>query len=150
MTSRETIDRFLAQRHIAVVGVSRDPKQFANAVYRQLRHDGRVLFPVNEAADGAPIEGDTSYRCLSEVPQPLDGVLVMVDSARAADVVAEAVVCHVPMVWLGRGVHSPEAVALCDDHDVEVIDGVCPLMFDEPVSGIHRLHRFFVGRRVAA
>ena len=150
MTSRETIDRFLALRHVAVVGVSRDPKQFANAVYRRLRHDGRVLFPVNERADGAAVEGDVSYPTLADVPQPVDGVLVMVDGERAADVVAEAIVCHVSMVWLGRGVVSPEAVAMCRDHGVEVIDGLCPLMFEEPVGGIHRLHRFFAGRRVAA
>ena len=150
MTSRDTIDRFLALRHVAVVGVSRDPKQFANAVYRRLRHDGRVLFPVNEQAAGAPIEGDASYGTLAEVPQPVDGVLVMVAPERAADVVAEAIVCHVPLVWLGRGAASPEAVAMCRDHGVEVIEGVCPLMFEEPVGGIHRLHRFFVGRRVAA
>ena len=153
MTTRETIDRFLVQRHIAVVGVSRDPKQFSNAVYRHLRQAGpgvRTLFPVNEEAAGEPIEGDPSYRSLADVPQPLDGVLVMVRPERAADVVAEAIVCHVPMVWLGRGVDADEAVEMCRDHRVEVIAGACPLMFEPPVTGIHRLHRFFVKGRYAA
>ena len=37
MPSKQIIEDFLAQEHVALVGVSRDPKQFANAVYRHLR-----------------------------------------------------------------------------------------------------------------
>lgn len=41
---------------------------------------------------------------------------------------------------------SPEAVALCREHGIEVVDGACPLMFSEPVGWFHRVHR--VGRRL--
>lgn len=154
MPSREIIDRFLAQRHIAVVGVSRDPKQFANAVYRQLRTDGRSVYPVNATAGGAPLEGDPSFERLAEVPHPLDGVVVMVAADRAADVVREAIDAGVPRVWLhkgvGRGSVSDEAVALCREHGIEVVDGACPMMFDEPVAAVHRVHRFFAKRHIAA
>jgi hypothetical protein len=40
-------------------------------------------------------------------------------------------------------------VAFCADHDIEVVDGACPLMFLEPVKGFHKVHRFFAGRRIA-
>jgi len=36
VADRKTIEEFLAQQHLAVVGISRDTKQFANVVYRQL------------------------------------------------------------------------------------------------------------------
>lgn len=154
MPSMEIVNRFLAQEHVAFVGVSRDPKDFANSVYRQLRRRGRTLYPVNDAAGGAVIEGDRSYRRLSDIPHPIDGVIIMVAPARAAGVVRDAVASGVPRVWLhrgiGRGAVSDEALALCHDHDVEVVDGACPLMFEEPVTAIHRLHRFVVNRRFAA
>ncbi len=35
--------------------MSRDTKQFANAVYRRLRDGGRVVYPVNPTADGKPV-----------------------------------------------------------------------------------------------
>jgi hypothetical protein len=39
---------------------------------------------------------------------------------------------------------------LGSDAGVLVVDGACPLMFDEPVGGVHRVHRYFVRRRLAA
>ena len=154
MPDRKTIDDFLAQQHVAVVGVSRDPKQFANGVYRRLRAGGRVLYPVNAAAGGEVLEGDLSYVRLADVPDPVDGVLVMVPAQAAADVVVEAVDRGIPRVWLHRGVGkgsvSPQAMAKCHSNGIAVVDGACPLMFEQPVRGIHHLHRLLAGRRIAA
>jgi predicted CoA-binding protein len=154
MPTRSTIEDFLAQRHLAFVGVSRDPKQFANTVYRRLRSGGRTLYPVNTAAAGAPIEGDGSYPRLADVPDPVEGVVVMVPASAAAAVVRHAIGRGVPRVWLhrggGPGSVSDEAVQLCRDAGVAVVDGACRLMFDKPVRGVHWLHRAFAGRRIAA
>ena len=48
---REAADEFLAQRRIAVAGVSRDTKQPANLIYRRLRGAGYETFAVNPNAD---------------------------------------------------------------------------------------------------
>jgi predicted CoA-binding protein len=154
MPDRKIIEEFLAQEHVAFVGVSRDTKQFANAVYRRLKEGGRTLYPVNPAAEGGPLEGDRSYQRLADVPDPVDGVVVMVPASSSAEVVRQAVERGIPRVWLhrgaGKGSVSPEAVQVCRDHGVAVVDGACPLMFDEPVGGVHRLHRLISGRRIAA
>lgn len=154
MPERTTIDEFLAQRSLAVVGVSRDGGQFANAVYRQLRDGGRTLYPVNREAGGAPLEGDPSYPDLASVPDPVDGVLVMVPAPAAAEVADQAIARGIPRVWLhrgiGRGSVSDEALARCRDAGVPVVDGACPLMFEEPVRGVHRLHRALSGWHIAS
>ena len=152
MPSRDVIDRFLAQRHLAFVGVSREPKAFANSVYRRLRDDGRVLYPVHLTAE--QIEGDRCYPRLADVPDPVDGVVVMVRPEGAVEVAQDAIDRGIRRVWFHRGLGSPavpaEAVELCRAHGVEVVDGACPLMFVEPVRGVHRLHRGFARRRFAA
>lgn len=154
MPERRTIDDFLAQQHLAFVGVSRDTKQFANAVYRQLRDGGRTLYPVNPAAGGSALEGDPSYASLADVPDPIDGVIVMLPTDSAADIARQAVNRGITRVWLHRGIGtgpvSAEAVQICRDNGIAVVDGACPLMFDEPVRGFHRIHRLFAGRRIAA
>lgn len=154
MPSKQIIDRFLAQEHLAFVGVSRNPKEFANTVYRRLRDDGRTMYPVNGAAGGTPIEGVPSFRQLADVPDPVEGVVIMVPGNRVTDTVRDAIARGIPRVWLHRGIGQgpvpADAVELCREHDVEVVDGACPLMFDDPVSGFHRFHRFFVRRRFAA
>jgi predicted CoA-binding protein len=153
MPERNIIEDFLAQRHLAFVGVSRDTKQFANTIYRRLRADGRTLYPVNPAAAGKPLEGDRSYAQVADVPDPVDGVVVMVPADAAATVVRQAVQRGIPRVWLhrgvGRGSVSEEAVQVCHDNGTAVVDGACPLMFDEPVHGIHRIHQLLASRRIA-
>ena len=154
MPDRQIIEDFLAQDHLAFVGVSRDSKQFANSVYRRRRDGGRVLYPVNPAAHGAPLETDKSYERLADVPDPVDGVVVMVPAAVAVEVVKEAAARGIPRVWLYRGVGdgavSTEAVQLCREHGLAVVDGACPLMFEHPVRGVHWVHRLLAGRRIAA
>ena len=156
MPSRATIEKFLGLRHVAVVGVSRNHQEFANGVYRHLRDHGRgrVLYPVNASAGGAEIEGVASYESLADVPDPLDGVLIMVPASASADVVREAVARGKPMIWLhkgaGPGAVSPEAVELCHDAGLEVVDGACPMMFEEPVATFHKIHRVLVRHRIDA
>jgi predicted CoA-binding protein len=40
MTSRAAVDDFVAQRTLAVVGVSRSGKKFGNTIYRELKTRG--------------------------------------------------------------------------------------------------------------
>jgi predicted CoA-binding protein len=137
MPDRKTIDDFLAQRYLAVVGVSRDSKQFTNSVYRRLRAGGRTLYPVNASANGAVLESERSYIRLADVPDPVDGVLVMAPAGAAAGTVRDAADRGIPRVWLhrgaGRGSVSPGAVEMCRTIGIAVVDGACPLMFEVPV-----------------
>ena len=77
----------------------------------------------------------------------------MVPAQAAADVVIEAIDRGIPRVWLQRGVGkgsvSPEAIEKCQSNGVAVVDGACPLMFEQPVRGVHHVHRLLAGRRIA-
>ena len=57
VTCKTTVDDFLAQPTLAVVGVSRDSKAFANGAYKELKEKGYRLLPVNphmENSTGSP------------------------------------------------------------------------------------------------
>ncbi len=152
MPTRAAIDDFLACDRVAVVGVSRNDKAFANAVYRHLRDGGRTMIPVHP--DTETVAGDDCAPSVSELPDDVEGVLVMVNAEAAVDVVQECIDRGVPRVWLHRGAGpgavSDEAVQLGRDGGIDVVDGACPMMFAEPVGFIHRLHRAVSGRRIAA
>jgi len=49
-TMKEATKDFLAQKHIAVAGVSRDTKRSANFIYKKLRSLGYSVFAVNPNA----------------------------------------------------------------------------------------------------
>ncbi len=140
MPTRREIDDFLAQKRIAFVGVSRNPKAFANIVYRALRERGYQLYPVNPHA--AQLEGDPCHPSLAQLPEPVEGVLVMVPPKATEGVVRECAGAGVRRVWLGNGAVSPEAVRFCREQGISVVDGACPMMFVEPVGFGHACHRF--------
>ncbi|NJN43560.1 MAG: CoA-binding protein [Anaerolineae bacterium] len=57
MSTFDTLaQEFLAQKRIAVAGVSRNSQQTANMIYKTFRNKGYKVFPVNPNAD--TIEGD--------------------------------------------------------------------------------------------
>lgn len=144
MSSMAVVRDFLAQKRIAVVGVSRDPKDFSRSLLRTLLDRGYEAVAVNpalESADGAPC-----FPSLAAVAPPVDGVLVMAPPAVTDQVVEECATLRIPRVWMysagGDGAVSSQAVEDCHDHGISVVPGECPYMFLEGESWFHRLHGF--------
>lgn len=134
---------FLARRRLAVVGVSRDPAEAANAIYRRLRRSGYEVYAVNPAAQ--EVEGDRCYPTLTALPVRADGVVVVTRPEVTEGVVEECIALGIPRVWMHRGMGpgsvSEAAVARCRECGVAVIPGACPLMYCEPVDVGHRCLR---------
>lgn len=79
---------FLAQRRIAVVGVSGDGAGHgANAVYLRLRERGYAVFAVNPNAK--TVEGDPSYPDLRSIPDGVDAVVIGTAPQRAEAIVRD-------------------------------------------------------------
>lgn len=144
---RAAAQEFLAQRRIAVAGVSREEGQAANAIYRRLRDAGYTVYAVNPRA--GEVEGDPCYPSVAELPDPADGVLVVTHPDAAPAVARDCVRAGVRRVWLhrsfGAGSASAEAVEVCRDAGISVLDGGCPLMFLEPVDVGHKCIRWLLG-----
>lgn len=138
---------FLAQRRIAVAGVSREEGQAANAIYRRLRDAGFTVYAVNPRAE--EVEGDPCYPSVAELPEPAGGVLIVTHPDAAPTVARDCVRAGVRRVWLhrsfGTGSVSAEALEVCRDAGISVLDGGCPLMFLEPVDVGHRCIRWILG-----
>ncbi len=147
-TLKEAAEDFLAQRRIAVAGVSRDPKMTANAIYKKLRATGYQVFAVNPQAT-TPLEGDPAYPSLRAIPGGVDAVLVVTPAAATADVVRECAELHIPRVWIHDGFGpsslSPDAVAQAKQAGIALIAGACPLMFGPCSDPGHRFARFLKG-----
>jgi predicted CoA-binding protein len=139
-TLKAAAEEFLAQKRIAVAGVSRDEKQPANLIYRRLRDTGHEVFAVNPNA--TQVEGDQCYGTVGAIPGGVDGVVVVTPPEAVTEVVANCAEAHVPRVWLHRGIgpgsSSPEAVAFCHEHGISVIPGGCPNMFGATSDPAHR------------
>jgi acyl-CoA synthetase (NDP forming) len=141
---QDAVTSFLAQKRVAIIGASNDPRGFGGAVYRLLRDRGHDVVPVNPNAD--MVAGDACYRDLRAVPGDVDAAILMVHRDRSAALVRECLDHGVQHIWLfqgigGAGAVSDEAVLLCREAGASVVAGACPFMFVEPVTGAHRFHR---------
>ena len=134
---------FLAQKRLAVAGVSRTADAPANFIFSRLKESGREVYPINPSTD--TIEGERCYDSLADVPEPPDAVVVVTHPDRAIDVARQCKEAGVRYVWFHRsidgGSYSPEAVALCEEYGATVIPGGCPMMHLEPVDVAHRCMR---------
>jgi predicted CoA-binding protein len=128
---------FVALSRLAVVGVSRT-KGFANLAFRHLKQSGYTVFPVNAGAD--EVEGERCYRRLDDLPEPVEGVVIVVPPAAAAEVVADCARLGITRVWLQQGAESPEALARCEAAGITAVHRACIMMYANP-RGFHRFHR---------
>lgn len=139
-TLQEAVDDFLAQKRIAVTGVSRKGDVAANAIYRKLRGAGYEVFATNPNTD--KIEGDPCYPDLKSIPGGVDGVVIATHPAVSEQVAAECVDLGISRVWIhrsiGDGSLSEKAVTICRENGISVIPAGCPMMFVDPVDFGHK------------
>jgi predicted CoA-binding protein len=144
---KEAATEFLAQKRIAVTGVSRSPKGHgANTVYRRLRDRGYQAFAVNPNAN--QVEGDRSYPDLRSIPGGVEAVVISTRPATAETTMRECVELGIKHVWMhrafGSGSVSAPAARYGREHGISVIDGGCPCMFDPTADSGHRAMRFWL------
>jgi uncharacterized protein len=144
----EMIQGFLAQKRIAMIGISRDPTSFSAKLFEEFCKRGYDMVPVNPGA--TEILGRPCYAHLQDIHPAVEAVLLMTSPEVTETVVKDCAEAGVHWVWMhratGQGAVSARAVAFCQSRGIQVIPGECPLMFFPDAEVIHRLHGFI--RRV--
>lgn len=143
MTSKKLVEEFLAQKNIAVVGVSRKKTKFGNAIYRELKQKDYNVFAVNP--NMSEFEGDTCYSDLLSIPEKVDAVVINVPPMQTEKVVREVNEAGIKKVWLQQGSQSDEAINYCEENGIDCISNECILMFAQPSAFIHRAHKWVWG-----
>jgi uncharacterized protein len=133
------VQDFLAQKVIAVIGVSNQRETGANVNYKTFKRHGYRVYAVNlrvSAFDGAPC-----YPDLKSMPEKPDAVFMLASPRVTERVVQQGVNLGVKYVWMhclmgtkpglsaGSTSVSPPAVEVCRKHGIAVIPGSCPAQF---------------------
>jgi len=139
VTTRSSVEKFLAQSHLGLVGASRGGKKFGNIVLRELTKRGYRVSVVHPEA--AEIDGVRCVPSVSELPDEVGGIVLVVPPEQTEKVVREATLRGVRHIWMQQGSESAAAIELCRESGIDVVHGECILMFAEP-AGFHRFHRW--------
>jgi uncharacterized protein len=148
-TLETKVAEFLAQRRIAIAGVSRNNRSHpvGNLIYQRLKKSGHDVFPVNPNMQ--MFEGDRCYPDVKSIPGGVDGVVIVTRPEVTESIVHECSDAGVRRVWMhqsiGKGSSvSPEAVEYCRKHDISVIAGACPMMYGPAVDFGHTCIKWFL------
>jgi predicted CoA-binding protein len=119
-----TIQRVLhSARTIAIVGLSANELRASNFVGYYLKRHGYRVIPVNPRETS--ILGETSYKSLLDVPEPVD----IVDVFRAPDalpgIAADAVAIGAGALWCQFGVINEDGARIAEEGGVTVIMDRC-------------------------
>ena len=144
LSIQEAASTFLANKRVAVTGVSRHPENHgSNAIYRRLRERGYEVFAVNP--NTREVEGDASYPDIKSIRNGVDAVVIATRPEFAIDTMRECADLGIKHVWMHRGAGpgsvSDSATEFGRAHGITVIDGGCPLMFGPTADLGHKMMR---------
>ncbi len=141
---------FLAQKRIAVVGVSDQRETGCNLGYRKFKEAGYAVSAVNPRLTA--FEGDPCYPDLKSIPTKPDAVFILANPKVTDQIIQQCVELGITRVWMhcmmgtkpglaaGMTSVSEDAVRVCHEHGIAVIPGSCPNQFLKPDFG-HALMR---------
>jgi predicted CoA-binding protein len=142
--SLDRAQAFLTAKRIAVVGVSRNEKDFSRMLFRELLRRGYDAVPVNPAL--AEAEGRRAYGRISEVVPPVEAALLLTHPSATEAVLRDALSAGVRKIWLHRGAGTgsatPTALELCEASGIEAVHDLCPFMALPDAGFPHRVHGF--------
>ena len=142
--SLETIEDFLAQKRIAMPGISRDQANFSVKLFEELCRRGYDVVPVNPHM--AEVQGRRCFTRVQDIQPPVQAALLMTSSEATETVVHDCAEAGIRRVWMyratGKGSVSAKAVTFCRGQGIEVVAGECPFMFLPEAAGVHRFHGF--------
>lgn len=146
MVNLKQIEEFLASEPIAMAGVSRNPKKFGFAAFKELKEKGMNIIPVNPYAE--EIHGCKVYKDIQSLPEDVRGLIVMTGKDQTAAVIRDARSRGIKQIWIQQMAESKEALNELEGSGINFITKECILMHYKPHS-IHKFHaaiKKFFGR----
>jgi predicted CoA-binding protein len=138
MVRLNQIEEFIASGPVAMVGVSRNPKKFGFAAFRELKEKGMDIIPVNPHAE--EIHGVKVFKDVKSLPPEVKSLLIMTKKSQTPAVIKEAKEKGIRNIWVQQMSESKEVLQELAGSEINYISGHCILMFYKPHS-IHKFHR---------
>ena len=141
----DMVKEFLAQKKVAVVGVSDKRDTGCNMAYNRFKENGYDVFAVNPRI--SEFEGDPCYPDLQSIPEKPDAVFILSSPEVTEKIAQQCVDLGVKHVWMhcmmgtkpglvpSMTSVSQDAVQVCHQNGIQVIPGSCPHQFLKPDFG---------------
>jgi predicted CoA-binding protein len=137
---KKNIQNFLDHKKVAIAGASPNKDNFGKYLMIELNKLGKEVYPVNPNYDD--IEGHTCIHSVKDLPEDIENLILAVPPELSEEIVEQAIGSGIKRVWMvkgmGKGAYSEKAHSTCDENQIEVVYGFCPMMFYG--AGGHKFH----------
>jgi len=137
MVKLKQIEEFLASDPVAMAGVSRNPKKFGFAAFRELKEKGMNIIPVNPNA--TEIHGEKVYPDIKSLPDNVRSLIIMTAKQKTTGIIKEAREKGIRQIWIQQMAESSDALKELEGSGINYITKECILMHYKP-HGIHKFH----------
>jgi predicted CoA-binding protein len=138
----ETVEDFLAQKRIAIAGISRNPASFSVKLFEELCRRGYDVVPVNP--NTVEVQGRRCFARVQDIQPRVEAALLITSPEATETVVKDCAEAGIRRVWMyraiGKGAVSAKAIEFCLGRGIQVVPGECPFMFLPDSAGFHRFH----------
>ena len=137
---KDTIQEFLEDKKVAIVGASANKENFGLYLTKELSKKAYQVIPVNPKCK--EVENIPCVPTVKDLPEDVHSVILAVPPSLTEEIVDQCIGTPVKRVWMirgmGRGAYSESAHQLCRENKIDVVYGFCPLMFYG--EGMHKFH----------
>ena len=137
MVTLKQIEEFIASEPVAMAGVSRNPKKFGFAAFRELKEKGMKIIPVNPNA--TEIHGVKVFPDIKSLPENVKSLIIMTSRQKTAGIIKEAKEKGIRRIWIQQMAESSDAMKELEGSGINYITKECILMHYKP-HGIHKFH----------
>ena len=114
---------FKKNSHVAVVGVSQDPKKWGRKIYDSLLAAGINTVPINPKHNW--IGTNVCYPNLKSLPHKPSMVITVVAPKVSEQVVKQCIELGIKKVWMQPGSESEKAISLCKENNISAVHDLC-------------------------
>ncbi|MGQ0584162.1 MAG: CoA-binding protein [Reyranella sp.] len=125
---------------IAMVGLSANWNRPSFFAAKYLLDRGYKVIPINPAAKGQEILGQTVHASLDELPVKADMVDIFRNSEAAGPITDEAIRHGAKVVWMQLGVVNEAAARRAEDAGLRVVMNRCPKIEHSRLAGTIEWH----------
>ena len=137
------IEEFLAIKRFAMVGVSRNGRDFSRRLYAEFLDRGYEVIPVNPFMQAV---GDRKcFERVRDISPGVSSALLMTPSGVIEEVLQECADAGINLAWIygmnGEKKYGRSIEEARKKFGMKIIAGYCPYMFLPSASLFHRFHR---------
>ncbi len=133
-------NRFLDNKELAIVGVSRNKNKFGYKVFDLLKSNGYKIYPFHYQVK--EIDGIPCVQSFNDIPDTVKNLYVATPKYVTNEVIA-SLNRKFEMVWFQQKSDTIESVEMVKTKGSKVITNRCMFMFVNPKGG-HEFHRKFM------